>query len=55
MLNSAEHEIFLLLNSDFWYFKVYGQKNSILGLSEPENADIPDIFTLMTILNFMLN
>ena len=30
-------------------------KNSILGISEPENAEFLDIFVLMGIQNFMLS
>ena len=31
------------------------RKNSILGLSEPNKAELFDIFILISILNFMLN
>ena len=34
--------------------KIMSKKNSILCVSEPENADFLHIFTLTRILNFML-
>ena len=58
MLNSAEHEIFLLINvkmpTTVGILTFMSKKNSILGLFEPEKK-LLDIFTLMSISNFMLN
>ena len=55
MLNSAEHEIYLLIHvkmptivGNCWPIDIYEQVNSILDLSEPENAEFLDIFILMS-------
>ena len=33
-----------IIGINCWHFNIYGQENSILGLSEPENAEFLDIF-----------
>ena len=52
MLNSAEHEIFLLINVKMptivGILTVMSKENSFLGLSEPEKAEFLDIFILMS-------
>ena len=53
MLNSAEHDIFLLINVKMptivGVLTFMSRKNSILSLSEPENAEFLDTFMLMSI------
>ena len=53
MLNSIEHEIFLLINVKMptvvGILTFMSRKNSILGLSESEIAEILDIFIFMSI------
>ena len=48
MLNSAVHEIFLLINVKIPtvvpIFTFMSRKNSIIGLSEPEKAKFHDMF-----------
>ena len=56
MLNSTEHEIFLLINvkmpTTVGILTFLSGNNSILGLSEPEKAEFPDIFIFMSLLKF---
>ena len=41
MLNSTEHEIFLLINVKMrWHFNIYEGENSIIDLSEPKKSHI---------------
>ena len=54
MLNSAEPELFLLMNVELptincWHFNIYKQENSILGLPEPEKCCISLYFLLLSI------
>ena len=60
MLNSAEHEMFLLINNKMQtivgILTFMNMKYSILGLSEPgKNPEFLDIFILKSIWNFMLS
>ena len=59
MLNSTEHEIFLLINikmpTNVGIVTFMSGKNSILGLSGPKKAKFRDIFIPVSILNFMPN
>ena len=52
-------ELFLLINVKMptivGILTFFSGENSILGLSEPKNAEFLDIFILMSIQNFMLN
>ena len=56
MLNSAEHEIFPLINVKMLtivgILTFISRKNSILGLSEPEKAEFLDIFFTCEHLKF---
>ena len=52
MLNSAEHEFFLLTNvkkipTIVGILTFMNRKNSILDLPEPKNAELLDIFILI--------
>ena len=53
MLNSAEHEIFLLVNDKMptivGILTFMSRKNSILGLPEPEKTNFLDIFYFISI------
>ena len=53
MLNSVEHEIFpayvCLMPTSVGILTLMSRKNSILSLSEPENADFHDIFISISI------
>ena len=48
MLNSTEHEFFSAhkMLKCCWHFNIYERENSILGLSEPKNAEFLDILYL---------
>ena len=56
MLNSTEHEIFLLINVKMptivGILTCMSGKNSILGLSEPKKAELLDIFYTYEHLKF---
>ena len=53
MLNSTEHDFFLLINVEMpttvGILTFMSRKNSIFGLSESEKAEFLDIFILMSI------
>ena len=59
MFNSVEHENFLVIHVKMptivGILTFMKRKKSILGLSEPENAEFLDSFILMSNENFMLN
>ena len=53
MLNSVEHENIPANKcentNNRWHCNIYERENSILSLSEPENAEFLDIFILSSI------
>ena len=53
MLNSTKHEIFPAHKcknaNNCWQFNIYERKNSILDLSEPEKAELLDVFILRAV------